>query len=161
PTPSPTDTPTSTVTLSPTATHSRTPTATVTDTRTPTPSKTPTATPTVTLTPTITDTPGPTHTPTVTPTPNVMLTLDSNYFSPPAPLGMDVRVGKPGGVKIVVYNILGERVRTILDANLPAGLTHLTWSGDNDRGDLVGNALYLILIQTPDGRMVRKVIVLR
>jgi len=120
-----------------------------------------TNTPPPTNTPTITNTAGPTNTPTVTPTPDVALTLDANFFTPPAILGMDVRVNKPGEVKIEVFNILGEKVKTVLDQNLPSGLSRAFWSGANDGGSIVGNALYFVIIKTPDGQMVRKVILIR
>jgi hypothetical protein len=136
-------------------THTATPTETITF------SPTVTDTPPPTNTPTITNTAGPTNTPTITPTPNVSLTLDSNFFTPPTPLGIDVRIDKPGEVRLEVFNLLGEKVKTVLDENLPAGLSHITWDGNNDSGAVVGNALYFVVIKSPDGQMVRKVILIR
>jgi hypothetical protein len=170
-TPTVTLTATTTNTITPTITRTFTATLTVTRTPTPTASATPTATitfsPTVTNTPpptntpTITNTPGPTNTPTISPTPNVLLSLNSNFFTPPAPLIIYVRVITPGQVKVDIFNIVGQKVKTVLDQSLPAGLTTTQWLGDNDGGNTVGNALYFVLIKCPDGQMVRKVILIR
>jgi flagellar hook assembly protein FlgD len=98
----------------------------------------------------------------VTPTPNVPLTLDDNFFTPPSmTLGMDVKVNTAGEVKISVFNLLGQRVKRIVDQNMPAGLSRASWDGTNDSGALVASGLYLVVIQAPDGQMVRKVIVIR
>ena len=169
--------PTKTMTASATATATATKTITLTATRTFTATLTVTAsatatatitfsptvtnTPPPTNTPTITNTAGPTDTPTITPTPSVALTLDSNFFTPPTPLGINARVDKTGQVKIEIFNLLGEKVKTVLDQNLPIGITKVYWSGANDGGNIVGNALYFVIIKTPDSQMVCKVVLIR
>jgi hypothetical protein len=56
---------------------------------------------------------------------------------------------------------VGQKVKTVLDQSLPAGLNTTQWLGDNDGGNTVGNALYFVYIKCPDGQMVRKVILIR
>lgn len=90
--PSPTETPTPTQTLTPTSTPTPTntpsPTPTTGATPTPTPTVTPTATPTPTVTPTPTNTPTPTHSPTPTSTPTPTVT---NTPTPtPTKIGNDI-----------------------------------------------------------------------
>ncbi len=72
-----------------------------------------------------------------------------------------VRVITPGQVKVDIFNIVGQKVKTVLDQSLPAGLNTTQWLGDNDGGNTVGNALYFVYIKCPDGQMVRKVILIR
>lgn len=74
---------------------------------------------------------------------------------------MDTRLTEAGQVKIFVFNIAGEEVRKILDAPEPAGDIHNIWDGRNKNGDQVGNGVYFILIQTPQGNLTQKVIVLK
>ena len=74
---------------------------------------------------------------------------------------MDVRVDKTGEVKVEVYNLAGERVRKIRDEVKSPGNYRFEWNGQNDSGGMVGNAVYLVVIQTPSGKTVRKVIVLK
>jgi hypothetical protein len=98
----------------------------------------------------------------VTPTPETFLTLDQNFFDPvtqPGGLGMDVRVDVAGPVKVCVFNIAGEQVKKLVDQNEPAGTFRVYWDGHNKNGALVGNAVYFIVIDTPSGHQVRKVIV--
>jgi hypothetical protein len=155
-TPLPTNTPTNT----PTTTYSGTPTSTATSTHTPLPTNTPTRT--FTSTPTITLTFTPTGSVTATPTPNVPLYLNQNFFNPTqSTLGMDIRVDQAGEVKLEVFNLAGERVRKITDQTESQGNYHFNWDGRNDAGALVGNGVYLVVIQTPSGKKVQKVIVLK
>jgi hypothetical protein len=161
-----TATPTGTPSATATPTASPTPTSTVsstlTSTFTPTLTFTRTNSPTPTLTPTITPTFTPTGSVTATPTPNVALYLDQNFFDPEKQrLGMDVRVDSPGTVKVIVYNVLGEKVAELLNQYESAGNYRVFWDGTNSNGATVGNAVYFIAITQPSGNLVRKVIVLK
>ncbi len=120
-------------------------------------------TPTISFTPTITLTPSPTGSVTNTPTPNVPMYLSENYFNPAtgATLGIDVLVAQGGEVKIVVFNMLAEEVDKLVDQNLNPSSYHFTWDGRNRYGDLVGNGVYLVVIEQPSGNFIRKVIVLK
>jgi flagellar hook assembly protein FlgD len=74
---------------------------------------------------------------------------------------MDVRVDHSGRCKIAVYNIVGQQVALLLDQDEPAGNQRVQWDGKNKFGETVGNGVYFVLVQTPDGRMTRQVIVLK
>jgi len=157
-------TPTITNTATSTATFTITMTPTVTSTFTQTHTLVPTATstPSFSSTPTNTGTASPTGSASPTPTPNIALYLDSNSFNPTnQSLGMDVRVDTAGEVKIIVCNMAGIEVRKVLDANMGVGNSRAVWDGRNSAGDLVGNGVYFVLIQTPSTKLVQKVIVLK
>ena len=169
-TPIPTDspTPTDSFTFTPSWTTSPTVTMTFTWTMTSTPTRTPTVTPTWTLTatwtptPPPTNTPPPTRTPTTTRTPQTSLTLDTNRFDPrQGPLGMDVRIFTPGICHLRVYNEAGAQVAAGEANYASPGNYRIQWTGTNRIGQVVGNGLYLIVIETPSGRQVKKVIVLK
>jgi hypothetical protein len=154
--------------LTSTWTFTPTPTFTATPTRTPTSTRTPSYTPTATFTRTPTNTPTPTITPfppgtfSPTPTPDRFLVLDRNFFDPTVqPLGMDVKVEAPGQVKVMVFNIGGEQVVKLMDQSQSVGNYRVYWDGLNKNGALVGNGLYFVIIETPTGRMIQKVIVLK
>ena len=164
PTPSVTHTPTptwsATRTLTPIPTTTLTPTPSGTFTPVPTPSSTPTWT--RTSTPPLTWTPTITRTPTATWTPLVSLTLDANAFNPrQGPLGMDIRMFNPGSCHMRVYNEAGDRVADGETQYGSAGNYRIQWDGTNAHGQIVGNGLYLVVIETPSGREVKKVIVLK
>jgi len=74
---------------------------------------------------------------------------------------MDVRVNVGGGVKILVLNGTGEEVEKLVDQQLNPGNYRFQWDGHNRLGSVVGNGVYVLVINQPSGRMMRKVIVLR
>lgn len=89
--------------------------------------------------------------------------LSQNYFNPAAgdTLGIDVLIGQGGEVKILVFNMLAEEVEKLVDQSMNPGSYHFTWDGRNRNGDIVGNAVYLVVIEQPSGNLIRKVIVLK
>ena len=50
-------------------------------------------------------------------------------------------------VKLVVYNILGQKVKTLVDEEQTAGFRQVVWNGQNDRGETVGSGIYFYRIQ--------------
>jgi len=53
-------------------------------------------------------------------------------------------------VKLVVYNILGQKVKTLVDEAQTAGFRQVVWNGQNDRGETVGSGIYFYRIQAGD-----------
>ncbi len=45
-------------------------------------------------------------------------------------------------VQIKIYNLTGQKVRTLLDENLLAGWHSVIWDGKDDEGKLVGSGIY-------------------
>lgn len=75
---------------------------------------------------------------------------------------MDLKVTAPGRVKVSVYNIAGQLVTEGVNDYGSAGNYRTQWNGTNRNGQTVGNGLYLLVIEMPDGsRQIQKVIVLK
>ena len=53
-------------------------------------------------------------------------------------------------VKLEIYNILGQRVRTLLNAEKPAGTFSIQWDGHNDRGIAVSSGTYIVRLTARD-----------
>jgi FlgD Ig-like domain len=72
---------------------------------------------------------------------------------------------QPGFVELRVYNLLGQAVRTLHQAALPAGFHEIAWDGRDDQGRLVAAGVYLYRLNVRSERQenvftaVRKVIV--
>jgi hypothetical protein len=184
----PTSTPTATDTPSSAATETETPPETPTDTpsQTMTNTETPTATSTETWTETVTDTPTesmiPTDTPTIalsaSPTPSSTpnsspLTPTSTPFIADVPMiypnpsnGVDqVQIAIPGltgvsDMKVQVFTVSFRKVREETFTGVPKDGTVSLMLKDNWNTAL-GNGLYYVLIETPQGRYVEKMIVLK
>ncbi len=107
----------------------------------------------------------PSPTPTVIPiggTRDGILSLDMDLYHPSqGSLQIGLSLVHSGRVRILLFDIAGEKVRTLLDADLPAGSQSLRWDGENSFGQRVASGLYLLVADTPDGRMVRKIAVLK
>jgi len=69
--------------------------------------------------------------------------LDQNYPNPFNPSTM-IKYSLPqaGIVKLVVYDILGREVRTLVNAAMPAGEQATQWDGKNSNGQTVGSGIY-------------------
>jgi len=51
-------------------------------------------------------------------------------------------------VEIAIYNIIGERVKTVEDATRVSGKYSITWDGRNDAGQFVASGIYICRLQT-------------
>ena len=66
-----------------------------------------------------------------------------------------------GRVSLVVYNVAGQRVRTLADAALPAGSHAASWDGRDDRGVRVSAGVYFCRLSAGGTALVGKMTVLR
>ncbi|MEN8193169.1 MAG: T9SS type A sorting domain-containing protein [Bacteroidota bacterium] len=64
-------------------------------------------------------------------------------------------------VKIQVYNLLGEKVRTLVDEFLSMGVHYTVWNGKKDDGSFVSSGPYFYRIQTDNFNESRKMIYLK
>jgi len=76
-------------------------------------------------------------------------TLTQNY---PNPFNPTTQIGYttpgPTQVRLVVYDVLGRPVRTLVDAHQPSGSYTVSWDGRNDAGDAVATGLYVYRMET-------------
>jgi hypothetical protein len=79
----------------------------------------------------------------------VQFALHRNYPNPFNPSTV-IRYDLPESahVKLVVYNVLGKTVRTLVDAKQAPGYKHVTWDGKNDNGERVTSGVYIYRIET-------------
>ena len=64
-------------------------------------------------------------------------------------------------VTLVVFDILGRKVRTLIDGYRPVGSHVAIWEGRGDDGVMVGNGGYLVEFRTGEGQMIGKVMLLK
>ncbi|MDP8200962.1 MAG: FlgD immunoglobulin-like domain containing protein [Candidatus Tenebribacter burtonii] len=62
---------------------------------------------------------------------------------------------------IEVYNIKGEKVKTLVDENLSAGQHSIIWNGTDDAGKSVSSGVYFYKIYATDYTSVKKMILLK
>jgi hypothetical protein len=84
-------------------------------------------------------------------------TLYQNYPNPFNPITtIKFSTPKSERVKIEVYNILGQKIKTLLDKNIQAGSYEVNFDGQN-----LASGLYLYRIQAGEGQEVRKMVLIK
>jgi hypothetical protein len=85
--------------------------------------------------------------------------LMANYPNPFNPSTI-IRYNLPVNVhvKLVIYDLLGAKIRTLVDADETAGFKHLAWDGIDDAGARVASGVYFYRIEAGDFTMTRKMI---
>jgi len=88
--------------------------------------------------------------------------LSQNYPNPFNPsTTIQFALPKAGRTELVVYNILGERVTTLINRRLAAGSYTLEWDGTNDQGEPVASGVYVYRLQSGDYTTSRKMVLAR
>jgi hypothetical protein len=88
--------------------------------------------------------------------------LYSNYPNPFNPTTkIDYGLPEVSNVKLVIYDILGREVTTLVNGVQDAGYKSITWHGTDAFGKNVGAGMYFYLIQAGEFRQVRKMVLLK
>ena len=88
--------------------------------------------------------------------------LHANYpnpFNPTTTVSYDLSMA--GEVSLVVYNILGEIVHTMVSEYQEPGLYHVTWDAINNAGNEVSSGVYFFKLQSGDFMQINKAILLK
>ena len=108
----------------------------------------------------VTDVTGPASKPVVAdgPEPPGLAPNAPNPFNPSTviPYRLDV----DGPVRLVVYNLLGQHVRTLVDEAQSAGVYRVQWDARDGRGGAVATGVYFIRLRYPGGVQTRRMLYL-
>jgi lambda-carrageenase len=66
-----------------------------------------------------------------------------------------------GHTQIVVYNLLGQRIATLLDSDQEAGRHHIRWTGSKDSGIPCPSGVYFIRLQALGRQQTQKLMLIR
>ncbi len=64
-------------------------------------------------------------------------------------------------VRLVIYDVLGRRVRTLVDRSFDAGRHTMRWDGRNTSGQPVASGIYLGRLEVGDQRQVQRLVLVR
>lgn len=88
--------------------------------------------------------------------------LGQNY---PNPLNLEtvIEYGLPNDcqVKLTIYNILGQRVKTLINGFQKAGYKRIVWNGRDDSGKEVSSGIYLYKIDAGRHSDVKKMVIVK
>ncbi|MCP4573953.1 MAG: T9SS type A sorting domain-containing protein [bacterium] len=82
-----------------------------------------------------------------------------NPFNPMTTISFSLPA--PGQVKLLVYNLRGELVRTLANTNYEAGAHEIAWNGRNDAGAEVASGIYFARLASDHGILTRKMALTR
>lgn len=88
--------------------------------------------------------------------------LHQNYpnpFNPSTAIGYQLPAFSE--VELTVYNLLGQKVRTLVSQKQPAGYYSVRWDGRNERGAPVSSGIYIYKIEAGDYRQSRRMLLLK
>ena len=88
--------------------------------------------------------------------------LHQNYpnpFNPVTTLRYDLP--ENSHVNIIIYDMLGRRVKTLINQTQDAGYKLLIWDATNDYGKPVSAGIYLYQIQTGEYLQTKKMVLLK
>ncbi|RMG39676.1 MAG: T9SS C-terminal target domain-containing protein [Methanobacteriota archaeon] len=80
-----------------------------------------------------------------------------NPFNPSTIITYDLP--KATHVELTVYNLLGQRIITLVKGDKAAGRYEVRWDGRDQFGNRVASGVYLFRLKTPDYTRVRKMLV--
>ena len=88
--------------------------------------------------------------------------LDPNFPNPfNAHTQIPYRLATPGLVQLVVYNLLGQPVRTLVDQVQTAGWYQVPWDSRDQRGNAVSAGVYLTCLHYPGGVQTQRLLYLK
>ena len=82
-----------------------------------------------------------------------------NPFNPTTTFKFDIP--KEGKIRLNIYNILGQQVKTFHLSNLTPGYHSIIWDSTNDFGEQVGGGVYFYQLQSQDFMQTKKMILLK
>ena len=103
--------------------------------------------------------PGPAAKPVVAPR---TFGLDANYPNPfNAQTQLVYTLPMAGPVELAIYNVMGQRVRTLVQDVQAAGRHQIAWDGRRDHGTTLASGVYLSRLVSDQGVQVRRLLLLK
>jgi hypothetical protein len=88
--------------------------------------------------------------------------LSNNYPNPfNSQTTIEYALPKESKVKIVIYNVLGQRVKTLLDQREPLGYKRVVWDGKNQNGETISSGIYFYRIEAEGFVQSKKMLLLK
>ena len=82
-----------------------------------------------------------------------------NPFNPVTTIAYDVP--EMASVRVDIYNILGQRVRTLINRSHEPGYYRIQWDGTNDYGQVLPSGMYIYSIQASGFTSVKKLVLMK
>jgi hypothetical protein len=84
-----------------------------------------------------------------------------NPFNPATTIHFTLPLSHTGTVMVEIYNIQGEKVKTLVNGRKTAGVYQVEWDGKDERGQIVTSGLYFYRLQTESFIQNKKMILIK
>jgi len=91
--------------------------------------------------------------------PEISLLNHPNPFNPATIISYNLM--KAGLVEVAVYNLKGQKVKTLVHDYQEKGNQQITWNGENDDGNKVSSGIYFYRVKTGDNLLVKKMLLMK
>ncbi len=89
----------------------------------------------------------------------VLYAPQPNPFNPETALRFDLP--EASVVELAIYSAVGQKIRTLVSGDLPAGAHQVKWDGRNESGTQVGSGVYLYRLQAGAFAQVQRLVLLK
>ncbi len=90
---------------------------------------------------------------------NVLYQNYPNPFNPETTIRY--QIGQRGQVTLEIYNMLGQKIRTLVHKSQSPGQHQIHWNGANDAGNSVASGIYIYSLKTSEFTHTRKLVLIR
>jgi hypothetical protein len=88
--------------------------------------------------------------------------LEQNYPNPFNPeTTIQYRLSKTGAVRLQLFNLLGQEIRTLVDEEQDAGAHTVTWDGTDNTGRAAASGVYVYRLTSAGTMATRKLVLIR
>ena len=88
--------------------------------------------------------------------------LEQNYPNPFNPVtSIKYQIPEATQVKLVIYNLLGQVVRTLVDDVKTAGIYEVKWDGTGDQGVKLASGIYIYRLEAGNFTKTRKLVFMK
>jgi len=87
----------------------------------------------------------------------IVFELADNYPNPFNPTtAINYSIPDAGRVILDIFNVIGQRVRTLIDKEMLAGRHEVIWNGQDDYQNQLGSGIYFYRLRTEGNMMIVK-----
>jgi FlgD Ig-like domain len=86
----------------------------------------------------------------------------SNYPNPFNPsTTIKLELAEAGKTELAIYNLKGQKVKTLIDADIAKGIFEINWNGKDEMGKSVSSGQYLVKLQQNGKEIATKIMLLK
>ena len=83
-----------------------------------------------------------------------------NPFNPSTTISLSLTAEDTENAELVIYNLKGQKVRTLINEQLPAGSYTIEWDGKNEKGE-ISSGIYFYKLKAGDKTFTRKMLLIK